>query len=113
MDFEMYESQLTEKVTLLILVGRFSAASAPQVREKIKQLTDDNHIEIILDMSAVNFLDSSGLAALVSALKCTRKRGGWLRLAGVTDAVMNVFKQNQLDRVFTIHSNVEAALRAS
>lgn len=110
MDFEMYESQLTEKVTLLILVGRFGAASAPQVREKIKQLTDDNHIQIIFDMKAVNFLDSSGLAALVSALKCARKRGGWLRLAGVVDSITSIFKQNQLDRVFAIYPTVEAAL---
>jgi anti-sigma B factor antagonist len=60
-------------------------------------------------MRAVSFIDSSGLASLVSGLKLARERGGWLRLAGVNEQVASIFKMTLLDRVFELYPNVDAA----
>jgi len=55
-------------------------------------------------------MDSSGLAALVSALKATREGGGWVRLANLTAQVQSVFKLTMLDKVFDMFPSVEAAM---
>lgn len=113
MDFQISETHLAGQAILLTLSGRLTAANAQQLRDQMKQYENVAQPKIILDMSAVQFLDSSGLAALVSGLKLTRERDGWLRLAGVTPQVANIFKLSQLDRVLSIFPNVEAASKRS
>ena len=109
MDFHISEKQISETSTLLTLTGMLNAASAPTLKTHIKKLIDANRIELILDISAVSFLDSSGLAVLVSGLKATRERGGWLKLAGANSQVVSIFKMTMLDRVFEMYSSVEEA----
>ncbi len=113
MDFQISESHLDGQIILLTLSGRLTAASAPQLRGEFKHFEAVAQPKIILDMSAVQFLDSSGLAALVSGLKSTRERSGWLRLAGVTPQVANIFKLSQLERVFAIFPDVASASNRS
>jgi anti-sigma B factor antagonist len=113
MDFQISETHLDNQFILLTLSGRLTAASSPQLRDEFKQLENVANPKVILDMSAVHFLDSSGLAALVSGLKTTRERSGWLRLAGITPQAANIFKLSQLDRVFSIFPSVETALNHS
>ena len=63
-------------------------------------------------MAEVSFIDSSGLAALVSGLKAVRSAGGWLKLAAVSDQPRQVFKLTMLERVFEFYPSVQAALEA-
>jgi anti-sigma B factor antagonist len=112
MDFQFTETQIDEKTFILTLTGRLTAASSSPLREKIKQLTDTQSSQILIDMNAVTFIDSSGLAALVSGLKSARERGGWLKLIGVNATVQQTFKITQLDRVFGIYPTIEAALQS-
>lgn len=112
MDFQFSESKMEDKVSILTLAGRLTAATSPQLRDKLKQLTEENRVNILLDMSAVSFLDSSGLATLVSGLKAARERGGWLKLAGLTPAVLQILKLTQLDRVLGNYPNIETALHS-
>ena len=110
MDFQISEKQLSPKNAVITLSGRLTAATAPQLRDKIKQFVEADTTELLLDIHAVTFLDSSGLAAMVSGLKSARERGGWLRLAGAAPQVASVFKLTMLDRVFELYPSVEAAL---
>lgn len=112
MDFEFSESKVNDKTSVLSLVGRLTAATSPLLRDKLKQLTEENRIHILLEMSAVSFIDSSGLAALVSGLKATRERGGWLKLAGVTPTVLQILKLTKLDRVLGNYPTIETALQS-
>jgi len=109
MELEIKESNLAEKKVLLNISGRLNATSAQVLKTKLKQLVDAQKTEFILDMSAVSFIDSSGLSSLVSGLKLTRERGGWLKLAGVNEQVASIFKVTQLDKVFELYPNVEEA----
>ena len=109
MELEIKESALSEKTALITVSGRLNASSAQKLKTKLKELVDDKKTGLILEMSGVAFIDSSGLAALVSGLKHARERGGWLRLAGVNEQVASIFKMTMLDKVFELYSSVEEA----
>lgn len=111
MDFQLSEKNLSDRIALLTLTGRLTAATAPQLRDAIKRLVDDRHIELLFDISGLVFLDSSGLAVIVSGLKTTRELGGWLKLSGITPQVSEIFKLTRLDRVFNVYPSVEDALK--
>ena len=109
MELEISETALSEKGVLLAVNGRLNATSTQKLKTRLKQLVDSGKVELILDMSSVSFIDSSGLAALVSGLKHARERSGWLKLAGVNEQVAGIFKMTMLDRVFELYPDVDAA----
>lgn len=84
---------------------RIDAAVAIQFKDRMRELTDAAPPGVLLDLSRVAFLDSSGLGAVVAAFKQAgpdRK----LELAGLTAPVEKVFKLTRMDSVFTIHASV-------
>ena len=89
--------------------SRIDAAIAIQFKDRMREVIEASSGRLILDLSSVDFVDSSGLGAIVAAMKMagsTRK----LELSGLTPTVMKVFHLTRMDSVFTIHSSVEAAL---
>lgn len=113
MDFEFSEKILSPRRVLITCVGRLNAASAPALKARMHELVGHGHNELLCDLSAVSFLDSSGLAALVSGLKSTREAGGWIKLAGMNLQVRNIFTLTKLERVFELYPNVETALTSN
>lgn len=84
---------------------RLDAALASQFRNKMNELIENGHHTIILDLSQVDFIDSSGLGAIVSTLKQLGGRGD-LILCGARDAVMTLFQLTRMDKVFKMYSTV-------
>lgn len=66
---------------------------------------------VVVDMSRVSYIDSSGVASLVEAFQKARKAGLGFALAAVSDTAMRVFRLARLDRVFTIHAAVEDGIK--
>ena len=64
---------------------------------------------VVVDLSACEFLDSSGLGAVIAGLKAARQAGGDLRIARPTPSVLTVFKLTNLDRVLRPRDTVEGA----
>lgn len=90
--------------------ARIDAAGAIQFKERMREITHDGPARIVLDLSNVGFLDSSGLGAVVAVMKLlmpARK----LELAGLTPSVEKVFRLTRMDSVFAIHPTVPGALR--
>ena len=81
-------------------------------KQRLKALIAEGHASVIVDLGNVAFLDSDGLAALISALKCQRESSGTLSLANVSEAVEAVLRITRLVRVFDLHSTVEDAVAA-
>lgn len=96
---------------LLIAVKepRIDAAVAIQFKEKVRELSKDGPSRVVLDMSQVDFLDSSGLGALVAAMKQLGPDRS-LELAGLTTAVQKVFHLTRMDSVFAVHADVASAM---
>ena len=86
------------------------AADADELRERLGQLTSERS-QIVIDMSNVEFLDSSIIGALVGSMRAARENGGDVKLAKVNPDVQTVFELTRLDRVFRIHVSVDEALR--
>jgi anti-sigma B factor antagonist len=93
--------------TMIILVdrARLDANVAVLFKERFRALTADHDGPVMLDMSRVDFLDSSGLGALVAAMK-TLEDGRRLALAGCGDAIRRVLSLTRMDRVFDLHDGV-------
>ncbi|MBU0654785.1 MAG: STAS domain-containing protein [Gammaproteobacteria bacterium] len=94
-----------------ILEARMDAVIAPELKNHIAQLFNDGNTRIVLDISAVTFMDSSSLGALVSLLKIVGNRGD-LIISGATGIVADLFKLTRMERVFRMTPSVNAALEA-
>lgn len=96
---------------LVITVGepRIDAAIAIKFKEKVRELTGDSPERVLLDMGQVEFLDSSGLGALVAAMK-QLGAGRALELAQLSPAVQKVFRLTRMDSVFRVHASVDDAV---
>lgn len=88
---------------------RIDAAVAIQFKDRMRELSDDAPTRVLLDLSSVTFLDSSGLGAVVASMKQVGT-GRKLELAGLSPMVQKVFKLTRMDTVFTIHPDVTSAM---
>lgn len=92
--------------------GRLNMVAAPRLRALIARTVDDGHRQVVVDLAATEFMDSSGLGALIAGLKTARQAGGDLRIARVTPQVAMVLQLTNLDRVLRPYDSVEAAFGA-
>jgi anti-sigma B factor antagonist len=100
-------------VTILRPMGeRLDAHNSDVIKEKIKEIYDDDAKSVLVDLSAVRFIDSSGLGALVSGFKNAMSHKGRLALSGLQEQVRSMFDLTRLNRVFDIYASEEEALAA-
>jgi anti-sigma B factor antagonist len=106
----MLTSEVRSNV-LVIHVGekRVDASKAPSFKDEMTKCIESGQNQIVLDLSAVEFVDSSGLGAIVSCLKRLGPRGN-LAIAGAKGAVSRLFTLTRMDKVFALHDTVEAAV---
>jgi len=95
-----------------IRAERIDAAAAIQFKDRMRELVQAHGgaPRIMLDMSHVAFLDSSGLGAVVAVMKLMGP-DRQLELAGLTPTVEKVFRLTRMDSVFTVHPLVPDGLR--
>ena len=82
--------------------ARIDAAVAIRFKDQMREILQDPAPRVILDLSEVTFLDSSGLGAVVAVLKLVGPERA-LELASLTPMVEKVFRLTRMDQVFTIH----------
>lgn len=89
---------------VLAVAGEIDVATSPELRRELHQLADRDASQIVLDLSEVTFIDSSGLGVLVGTLKRLREesRGDVLVLEGLQEPVRKVFDITGLTDLFTI-----------
>ncbi len=92
----------------LSLVGETSG----RFKEKVRMDIADGNQKLVIDLGQVDFVDSSGLGALISALKVLRAADGDLKLANLTEQVRSVLEITRLLRVFDAYETAEEALRS-
>jgi len=98
--------------TLLTLSGKLDLMNAVEVKETVKSLLDRDRTMIHIDMSGVDFINSSGLGAMVSMLKEIRLRQGRLTLSNLAPYIVEIFEITQLANVFEIYKTAEDAAAA-
>ena len=106
-----FEKRAVGGKTVLAVSGDVDLHTAPQLRDRIRTLVDEGARALVIDMTGVEFLDSTGLGTLLGSRKQLVALDGRLALAGLSDHVLKVFEITSLDQVFDIHPTVDAALR--
>jgi len=89
--------------------GRLNMVSAPRLTAAVTDLVARGHTRIIVDLGGTDFIDSSGLGALVACLKKARQGGGDLRIAAPNTQIQTVLNLTNLGRVLQPSASVEAA----
>lgn len=110
MEFETFRQG--EILRINVLAERIDAACAIQFKDRMRELCGEEPARVILDLQRVDFLDSSGLGAVVAAMKYLGKDRR-LELAGLTEKVSKVFRLTRMDSVFTIHQSAETAMNSA
>jgi len=91
-------------------VKRLDAAVAPAFKQQVVALVQGGEKRLVVDLSGVDFLDSSGLGALVSVLKALGGQGA-LAVCGAKGSVLSLFKLTRMDKVFAIEDTRANAIR--
>ena len=95
--------------TVLEVGGEIDVYTAPQLREHLIGVVEGGARQVIVDLSRVEFLDSTGLGVLVGALKRLRGVSGELLLVCAQERLLKIFRITGLDRVFALFDTVDAA----
>ncbi|MBX3314460.1 MAG: STAS domain-containing protein [Actinobacteria bacterium] len=96
--------------SVLRVGGEVDVATAPRLREQLIALVNDQRFLLVVDLTDVDFIDSTGLGVLIGALKRVRSRDGDLHLVCNEPRILRVFEITGLDQVFRIHETLDAAV---
>jgi anti-sigma B factor antagonist len=99
-------------MSVVSLNGALNARSAEEAKQAFRNLVDQGVATVVVDLQEVPFIDSSGLAALVSGLKTLGGEASNLKLASPQSQARLLFELTMFDRVFEIHDSVDDALNS-
>jgi anti-sigma B factor antagonist len=106
---QLVHEQIDKVLVVKPLEKRMDAFVAPDFRGHMGAFINEGQQLIVLDLSEVDFVDSSGLGAIVASLKMLGGKGD-LVIAGASDKVMSLFKLTRMDRVFQIFAGKDEAV---
>lgn len=109
-DFEIRSEQTDDGVAVVEVTGELDLYTAPQLKETLLSALDNGILRVVVDMTAVNFIDSSALGVLIGAVKRLNSRDGKLALVSVDENVNWIFKITGLNSVFDIYPSRDEAL---
>jgi anti-sigma B factor antagonist len=97
--------------TVLEVGGEVDVYTAPKLREKLVELVGEGLYDVVVDMTKVEFLDSTGLGVLVGGLKRVRSHDGSLALVCSQERILKIFRITGLTKVFPIYDTLDEALQ--
>lgn len=98
-----------EDIDHVELEGQLVMSNAAEIRDTLKSIIEQSQGKLLLDISAVSFVDSSGLSVLVSALKAVREKQGELVLVGAQPSVQSLIELTRLHQVFKLFADSASA----
>jgi anti-sigma B factor antagonist len=101
-----------DRPNVLPLDGEIDLHVSPRVAVSLAQMTQKRLNPVVVDLTRVSYIDSSGLAVLIEAMQHIEEYGGKFALAGLQENVRSIFEIARLDQVFRIFADVDAALAA-
>jgi anti-anti-sigma factor len=109
---EVMELVITEheRCDRVAITGRIDSSTAPQIKEAINALIDDNHYNLIVDLKNVSFISSSGILTFIGAQKSLiQKTRGEIVFINVSDLVFSSFELAGLDTIFAFYDDFATA----
>jgi anti-sigma B factor antagonist len=108
-DLEM-ENNASGDWMVLTVGGEVDLNTAPQLKDRINGLITQGNTNLVVDLEGVEFMDSTGLSALVSGLMRTTEGGGSLAVVCTRPQVLRLLALTGLDQVLKVHSSVAEAV---
>ncbi|MGH3495739.1 MAG: anti-sigma factor antagonist [Sciscionella sp.] len=108
MDLSLDSRELGQRMVIDV-GGEIDVYTAPKLRERLISLIGEGHYHLVINLDAVDFLDSTGLGVLVGALKRVRAQDGSMRLVCSQERLLKIFRITGLVKVFPIFSSVADA----
>lgn len=103
------EQQIEDQCLVVRATGKsIDAGNTAEFRAALAPLIDQ-HERIVIDLSAVEFIDSAGIGTLISCLRACGERQGQLRLCGLNRPVQALFELMRMHRIFEVHQDSTAA----
>lgn len=104
-------SRLMDKITILDVTGDIDLANSPAVRKALlREVKEKRTPRVVMNLSKVRYIDSSGVASLVEGLKASRDSGTRFILFGLSTSAREVLQLSRLLRIFEVYDNEEQAL---
>jgi anti-sigma B factor antagonist len=97
-----YEVQRAPHETKLLIRGSLDINSAPVLADEIDRIVASKPGKVAVDLSSLDLIDSSGVAALVKLYKGVRSGGGEITISGARDQPLAIFKLLRMDKVFNL-----------
>ncbi|MCG6552345.1 MAG: STAS domain-containing protein [Candidatus Magnetominusculus sp. LBB02] len=95
--------------TVVSVAGEIDMYSSPALRDTLLSLVKKKAAVVIVNLKDIKYIDSSGIATFVEALKKMMAYKGRLKIVNVPERVMEIFKFSKLDQVFDIYGSIEDA----
>ena len=99
-----------QDVDIVTIGGRLVMADAAEARSSFNKIIADNAKKLVVDLSEITFIDTSGLSVLISAYKMVRAKGGRMVLCGIPANVRMLLELTRLNEIFELFASTEAAL---
>jgi anti-sigma B factor antagonist len=97
-------------ITILDITGEIDLYNAPEIKDIINKLIEEQKYNVIINLEKVSYIDSSGIGALISSLSNLKKYQGGLKIINVYASVRKVFELTKLTSFFEIFDSEDDAI---
>lgn len=105
-----FDTTMQDDIAVLrVTAGRLDANIAPDLKKVVAGIVDSGTTRIMLDLEKVQFMDSSGLGAVISSFKLTGQKGEFV-ICNMNDTVKEIFELTHMDKLFEIYPNSDEGL---
>ena len=101
-----------DRANVLAIEGDIDLLVSPAITEALNAMIKKKPERMVIDLSRATYIDSAGVAALISAMQEVKAYGGKFFLSGVQETIRLILETSRLDRIFWIFPDVDAALAA-
>jgi anti-sigma B factor antagonist len=110
--FRIQERVIDDRTTVLAVEGEIHVSTAPEFSAMLSTTVDGGRTSLVLDLTGVMFIDSTGLSVLLNALRQVTHAGGQMAVVCSNPTVLRLFEITRLDTTFDIHAELAPALAA-
>ena len=108
----IFASKTGDEVTVVTLEGSVTVPKTEDLKSFMMQRIESGATEILIDLSKVSYIDSSGISILLNILQAVRKNSGDVRLVGLSDRINGIFRNIGLHHVFRSYKTVDEGLKS-
>jgi anti-sigma B factor antagonist len=112
-EFHLTEEDLDRRTHVISVGGEIHVSSAPEFQRRLDAAISRGKTAVVLDLSEVEFIDSTGLSVILNGLRRVTRQRGRMALVCTNPTVLRLFEITRLDTTFDIHESREEALRTA